>query len=165
MVEEGNLDDKLEDKATNEVVDDVKKVAMEGVDKERKLLASLLSHKSYFPFDEKLVACSQDHHSLTFFCNSLPSSVTAVQPALGELVCVHLYCLYSKSYCLQLFLCTLTWNKKKIKTRTICSTMVHIFDNCSILYSLSLYTSLVQLTTSSRRLDGGAFCVASVGGK
>ena len=85
--------------------------------------ASLLSHKSYFPFDEKLVACSQDHHSLTFFCNSLPSSVTAVQPALGELVCVHLYCLYSKSYCLQLFLCTLTWNKKKIKTRTICSTM------------------------------------------
>ena len=59
----------------------------------------------------------------------------------------------------------LTWNKKKIKTRTICSTMVHIFDNCSILYSLSLYTSLLQLTTSSRRLDGGAFCVASVGGK
>ena len=32
MVEEGDLDDKLEDKATNEVVDDVKKVAMEGVD-------------------------------------------------------------------------------------------------------------------------------------
>ena len=29
MVEEGDLDDKLEDKATNEVVDDVKKVAME----------------------------------------------------------------------------------------------------------------------------------------
>ena len=127
--------------------------------------ASLLSHKSYFPFDEKLVACSQDHHSLTFFCNSLPSSVTAVQPALGELVCVHLYCLYSKSYCPQLFLSTLTWNKKKIKTRTICSTMVHIFDNCSILYSLSLYTSLVQLTTSSRRLDGGAYCGAPVGGK
>ena len=36
MVEEGDLDDKLEDKATNEVVDDVKKVAMEGVDMERK---------------------------------------------------------------------------------------------------------------------------------
>ena len=35
MVEEGDLDDRLEDKATNEVVDDVKKVAMEGVDKER----------------------------------------------------------------------------------------------------------------------------------
>ena len=35
MVEEGDLDDKLEDKATNEVVDDVKKVAMEGVDKEK----------------------------------------------------------------------------------------------------------------------------------
>ena len=32
MVEEGDLDDKLEDKATNEVVDGVKKVAMEGVD-------------------------------------------------------------------------------------------------------------------------------------
>ena len=30
MVEEGDLDDKLEDKATNEVVDDVKKVAMGG---------------------------------------------------------------------------------------------------------------------------------------
>ena len=43
--------------------------------------------------------------------------------------------------------------------------MVHIFDNCSILYSLSLYTSLVQLTTSSRRLDGGAYCGAPVGGK
>ena len=39
MVEEGDLDDKLEDKATNEVVDDVKKVAMEGVDKERKQVA------------------------------------------------------------------------------------------------------------------------------
>merc|ERR1712163_82315 len=35
----GDLDDKLEDKATNEVVDDVKKVAMEGVDKERKQVA------------------------------------------------------------------------------------------------------------------------------
>ena len=92
--------------------------------------ASLLSHKSYFPFDEKLVACSQDHHSLTFFCNSLPSSVTAVQPALGELVCVHLYCLYSKSYCLQLFLCTLTWNKKKIKTRT-----TRLMYNCAHLRS------------------------------
>ena len=43
MVEEGNLDDKLEDKATNEVVDDVKKVAMEGVDKERKQVAMLLT--------------------------------------------------------------------------------------------------------------------------
>ena len=32
MVEEGDLDDKLEDKATNKVVDDVKKVAMEGVE-------------------------------------------------------------------------------------------------------------------------------------
>jgi len=39
MVEEGDLDDKLEDKATNEVVDDVKKVAMEGVDKEKKQVA------------------------------------------------------------------------------------------------------------------------------
>ena len=39
MVEEGDLDDKLEDKATNEVVDDVKKVAMEGVDKEKKKVA------------------------------------------------------------------------------------------------------------------------------
>ena len=39
MVEEGDLDDKLEGKATNEVVDDVKKVAMEGVDKERKQVA------------------------------------------------------------------------------------------------------------------------------
>merc|ERR1712081_71814 len=39
MVGEGDLDDKLEDKATNEVVDDVKKVAMEGVDKERKQVA------------------------------------------------------------------------------------------------------------------------------
>ena len=39
MVEEGDLDDRLEDKATNEVVDDVKKVAMEGVDKERKQVA------------------------------------------------------------------------------------------------------------------------------
>ena len=39
MVEEGDLDDKLEDKAINEVVDDVKKVAMEGVDKERKQVA------------------------------------------------------------------------------------------------------------------------------
>ena len=39
MVEEGDLDDKLEDKATNEVVDDVKMVAMEGVDKERKQVA------------------------------------------------------------------------------------------------------------------------------
>ena len=29
MVEEGDVDDKLEDKATNEVVDNVKKVAME----------------------------------------------------------------------------------------------------------------------------------------
>ena len=28
MVEEGDLDDKLEDKATNKVVDDVKKVAI-----------------------------------------------------------------------------------------------------------------------------------------
>ena len=37
MVEEGDLDDKLEDKATNEVVDDVK--AMEGVDKEKKQVA------------------------------------------------------------------------------------------------------------------------------
>ena len=43
--------------------------------------------------------------------------------------------------------------------------IVHIFDNCSILYSLSLYTSLVQLNASSRVEDGGAFCVASVGGK
>ena len=39
MVEEGDLDDKLEDKATNEVVDDVKKAAMEGVDKEKKQVA------------------------------------------------------------------------------------------------------------------------------
>ena len=39
MVEEGDLDDRLEDKATNEVVDDVKKVAMEGVDKEKKQVA------------------------------------------------------------------------------------------------------------------------------
>ena len=39
MVEEGDLDDKLEDKATNKVVDDVKKVAMEGVDKEKKQVA------------------------------------------------------------------------------------------------------------------------------
>ena len=39
MIEEGDLDDKLEDKATNEVVDDVKKVAMEGVDKEKKQVA------------------------------------------------------------------------------------------------------------------------------
>ena len=31
MVEEGDLDDKLEDKATNEVVDDVKKGAMHAV--------------------------------------------------------------------------------------------------------------------------------------
>ena len=37
MVEEVDLDDKLEYKATNEVVDDVKKVAMEGVDKEKHL--------------------------------------------------------------------------------------------------------------------------------
>ena len=36
MVEQVDLDDNKEDKATNEVVDDVKKVAMEGVDKERK---------------------------------------------------------------------------------------------------------------------------------
>ena len=35
MVEEGDLDDKLEDKATNEVVDDVKKVAMEGLTRRR----------------------------------------------------------------------------------------------------------------------------------
>ena len=39
MVEEGDLDDRSEDKATNEVVDDVKKVAMEGVDKENKQVA------------------------------------------------------------------------------------------------------------------------------
>ena len=39
MVEEGDLDDRLEDKATNVVVDDVKKVAMEGVDKEKKQVA------------------------------------------------------------------------------------------------------------------------------
>ena len=31
MVEEGDQGDKLEDKATNEVVDDVEKVAMEGL--------------------------------------------------------------------------------------------------------------------------------------
>ena len=42
MVEEGDLDNKLEDKATNEVVDDVKKVAMEGVDKEMKLIALMI---------------------------------------------------------------------------------------------------------------------------
>ena len=44
MVEEGDLDDKLEDKATNEVVDDVVKVAMEGVDKEKKQVAMKLAN-------------------------------------------------------------------------------------------------------------------------
>ena len=44
MVEEGDLDDRLEDKATNEVVNDVKKVAMEGVDKEKKQVAMIKSY-------------------------------------------------------------------------------------------------------------------------
>ena len=46
MVEEGDLDDKLEDKANNEVVDDVKKVAMEGVDKERKQVAMKVANSN-----------------------------------------------------------------------------------------------------------------------
>ena len=49
MVEEGDLDDKLEDKATNEVVDDVKKVAMEGVDKERKQVAMKVANTKDTP--------------------------------------------------------------------------------------------------------------------
>ena len=46
MVEGGDLDDKLEDKATNEVVDDVKKAAMEGVDKEKKQVAMKVANTS-----------------------------------------------------------------------------------------------------------------------
>ena len=46
MVEERDLDDKLEDKATNEVVDDVKKAAMEGVDKEKKQVAMKVANTS-----------------------------------------------------------------------------------------------------------------------
>ena len=46
MVEERDLDDKLEDEATNEAVDDVKKVAMEGVDKEKKKVAMKVANNN-----------------------------------------------------------------------------------------------------------------------
>ena len=46
MVEQVDPDDKKEDKASNEVVDDVKKVAMEGVDKEKKQVAMKGSNQS-----------------------------------------------------------------------------------------------------------------------
>jgi len=39
MAEEGDPDDKPEDKATNEAADNVKKVATEGADKEKKQVA------------------------------------------------------------------------------------------------------------------------------
>ena len=60
MVEEGDLDDKLEDKATNEVVDDVKKVAMEGVDKEKKQVAMKVANTNCL--DDLIDNCPTFHH-------------------------------------------------------------------------------------------------------
>ena len=72
MVEEGDLDDKLEDKATNEVVDDVKKVAMEGVDKEKKQVAMKVANTNCLDdlIDDTL------HSSKTRLGNDLSSCKT-----------------------------------------------------------------------------------------
>ena len=66
MVEEGDLDDKLEDKATNEVVEDVKKVAMEGVDKEKKQVAMKVANTNCLDdlIDDALIPVSYTHLTL-----------------------------------------------------------------------------------------------------
>ena len=75
MVEEGDLDDRLEDKATNEVVDDVKKVAMEGVDKEKKQVAmKVVSTNCLDDLIDDVCTCIHLYTVPTVFCTEAPWS-------------------------------------------------------------------------------------------
>ena len=82
MVEEGDLDDKLEEKATNEVVDDVKKVAMEGIDKEKKQVAMKVANTNCLDdlIDAAILLPS-------FFWTAASASKGDVTPKPAVLVC------------------------------------------------------------------------------
>ena len=96
MVEEGDLDDKLEDKATNEVVDDVKKVAMEGVDIEKKQVAMKVANTNCLddPIDDAPLLLFFLLYLLTLLClcarsNPLKHSLNTGFGATSKYLPVH----------------------------------------------------------------------------